>query len=791
MPNHTTSEAGRRPRANVPAAEAASRDTAARADTGVLALYTATMLASAALLFVVQPMFARMVLPLLGGSPAVWNTALVFYQVVLLAGYSYAYALSRWMPLPGQLALHVAVILAPFFVLPIRVPAGASPGATDNPAVWLLGVLALAVGLPFFAVSTTSPLLQRWFVATRHRHAGDPYFLYAASNLGSLVALIGYPLVVERWLGLADQSAWWNRGYAALVVLLILCQSIVWRAARGRPALEGELPETASEAPVVASDRLRWVGLAAVPVSLMLSVTTYVSTDIAAIPLLWVIPLSIYLTTFILTFARRPLVPALGLRRAMPFAIVALFFVLAAKQDITNWLLIGLHLVVFFVVAMVCHGELASRRPAARHLAEFYFWLSLGGAAGGLFNALLAPVIFNDVYEYPLTLLAAVLLVPVVARWPAVLRQVKRKRAARETADAAPPGALAPSMRDRMLDVLLPALILGATAGLVTLIQEPNRAATWPERLVMFGPPAIACLAFMRRRVRFALSLGAVLVASSLYVAGKGTFILTERTFFGVNRVMLFPSGTYHVLGHGNTMHGAQSLDPARRREPLTYFYPNGPLGQMFSSLTGDFTRHRVAVVGLGAGSIACYRQPGQVWTFYEIDPAVAAIASDPQYFTYLKECAPDARIVLGDGRTSLASSPKGEYDLLILDAFTSDAVPIRLVTREAMALYLDKLAPAGILAFNITNRHLDLQTVIGNLAADAGLTSRVQHDLSIDPRDAGRGKMGSQWAIVARSARDLGPLATDPRWIRPRIRPNTTVWTDNFNSLLSVYVWN
>ena len=762
------------------------------ADRGVLGLYTATMLTSAALLFVVQPMFARMVLPLLGGSPAVWNTALVFYQVVLLAGYSYAYAVSRWVPLPSQLLLHTVVILLPFVVLPIRLPAGAAPEATGDPALWLLGVLAVAVGLPFFAVSTTSPLLQRWFVATGHRHSGDPYFLYAASNLGSLVALIGYPLIVERWLSLADQSLSWRWGYVVLAALLLGCQAVVWRTSRGVGALEDEDRDTKGDVPVTPADRVRWLGLAAVPVSLMLSVTTYISTDVAAIPLLWVIPLAIYLTTFILTFARRPLLPAGPLRALMPLALAALVFVLAAKQDITNSQIIALHLIVFFVVAMVCHGELAGRRPAARHLAEFYFWLSFGGAVGGLFNALVAPVIFDDVFEYPLTLLAAVLLMPVAPPPAARPRQAKRKRGPMREAPAATSASRFGRVTGaRALDILLPVIVLVVTAGLVALIQEPNRAATWPERMMMFGPPVLACLAFIRRPLRFSLALGAVLVASSLYVAGKGTFILTERTFFGVNRVMLFPSGTYHVLGHGNTMHGAQSLDPARRREPLTYFYPNGPLGQMFGSFTSDRVMRRVGVVGLGAGSIACYRQPGQAWTFYEIDPVVAEIASDPKYFTYLQECAPEAKIILGDGRQSLASTPNGAYDLLILDAFSSDAVPIHLVTREALSLYLEKLAPGGLLAFNITNRHLDLQTVIGNLADAAGLASRVQHDLSIDPGDAGRGKMASQWAVVARTTADLGPLATDLRWIRPRIRPGTTAWTDNFSSLLSVYVWD
>jgi hypothetical protein len=759
----------------------------------LIGLFTATMLVSAALLFVVQPMFARMVLPMLGGSPSVWNTALVFYQVVLLAGYSYAYALTRWMPLSAQLLTHSAVVLLPLLVLPIRVPEGAAPPVAGEPAVWLLGVLAAAVGLPFFAVSTTSPLLQRWFAATGHRDAGDPYFLYAASNLGSLVALLGYPLVVERTFGLDAQSIGWWWGYGLLAALVAVCQVVVWRRRAALPVAGTRLIGAEGGRPVTYRDRAYWLGLAAVPVSLMLSVTTYISTDVAAIPLLWVIPLAMYLATFILTFARRPVVSPGLFRQVMPFGVAALVFVLAAKQDVTNWLLIGVHLAVFFVIAMVCHAELAARRPAARRLAEFYFFLSLGGALGGLFNALVAPVIFENVIEYPLTLLAAILLAsPIAAPSAPATRQGRRRRgspSAHEGGDSAAPVRWLTTRR--LLDVAAPLAVLLGTVALVSAIQEPNRAATWPERIVMFGPPALACLLLRRRAIPFVAAMLALLAGSSLYVAGKGTFILTDRTFFGVNRVMLFPSGTYHVLGHGNTMHGAQSLEPARRREPLTYFYPNGPLGQLFDALQGEHAPRRVGVVGLGAGSIACYRRPGQVWTFYEIDPAVVSIATDPTYFTYLRECAPEARIVLGDGRMSLAAGPKGEYDLLILDAFSSDAVPIHLVTREAMSLYLDKLAPGGLLVFNITNRHLDLQTVIGNLAADAGLLCRVQHDLAIDPRDAGRGKMASQWAIVARSAGDFGRLATDPRWTTPRIRPGTSVWTDNFNSLLSVYNWD
>ena len=328
------------------------------------------------------------------------------------------------------------------------------------------------------------------------------------------------------------------------------------------------------------------------------------------------------------------------------------------------------------------------------------------------------------------------------------------------------------------------------TTVLVWTLQDPAKEADWSIRAVMFGLPVLICLTFVRRPIRFGLSLGAVVVASAFYTAGKGTLIYADRTFFGLNRVMLLPSGRYHVLGHGNTMHGAQSLDPARRREPLTYFDTNGPLGEILAPFNREHPDGRVAVVGLGAGSTACYRQPGQAWTFYEIDPAVVKIARDPGLFTFLRDCAPDARIVVGDARLSLKSAAPGEYDLIVLDAYSSDAIPIHLITREAIRLYLDKLSPNGLLVFNISNRHLDLGTVLANLALDAGLAYRARNDLQIDPGLAGRGMMPSQWAVLARSSGALGGLADNPTWVQPAPRPGTTVWTDDFNNLLSVFVW-
>jgi len=765
----------------------------------LLSVYTLTMLVSAGLLFLVQPMFARMVLPLLGGSPAVWNTALVFYQSILLAGYTYAYAVTRWLNLRQQILLQAFVLLLPLLVIPIHLPSGWTPPTDHSPVLWLLAVLMIAVGLPFFVISTSSPLLQRWFAASGHPLALDPYFLYGASNLGSLVALIGYPLVVERWLRLGEQSQWWAGGYLLLILLIIGCGAAIWRSAPSSPAADPSATDSGSGG-VTRQQRLWWMGLAAIPVSLMLSVTTYISTDISAIPLLWIIPLSLYLLTFILTFARRPLLPHPLLVKVTPFALAILTFLLAAKQDETSWLLIVIHLLVFFTVALACHGELARLRPAARHLTEFYFWLSLGGALGGIFNALVAPVVFKEVAEYPLTLVLAALLLLKTAPATPKKRQERREERQQKRRHRQDDGKHKPAeaeaglnLRDpRVMDIALPVAMLLFSAALVKILQEPDQPSSWIMRGVMFGLPAIICLAFTRsgRPVRFSLGLGAILLASTLYVGGKGTFLYTERTFFGINRVILFSSRTYHALVHGDTLHGAQSLDPARRQEPITYYYPNGPLGQVFAEFSGEKAKRSIAVVGLGAGSTACYRQPDQAWTFYEIDPAVVRLARNSDYFTFLEDCTPDARIILGDARLSLASAKPGEYDLMILDAYSSDAIPIHLITREALQLYLDKLAPGGVLVFHITNRHLDLKTVLGNLALDAHLAYRARDDLDLDPRDGNRGKMPSQWAVLARSPDDLGTLAADPQWTVPTPRPGTSVWTDDFNSLLSVFIW-
>ena len=751
----------------------------------VLALYTFTLFLSAALLFVVQPMFARLVLPLLGGSPAVWNTTQVFFQAALLVGYAYAYAAARWLTPRRQIILHICILLTPLWLLPIAIPKGWIPPTASSPVPWLLALLTASVGLPFFVVSTSGPLLQHWFARTGHRSAADPYFLYAASNLGSLLALLSYPAVIEPTLRLMDQSQAWAIGYGLLILSVIGCGVFLWRSLPMAEAA-GETPAAAkpskAEDNITPKRRLRWLLLAFVPSSLMLSVTTYISTDIAAVPLLWVIPLALYLLTFVLVFASKPPLPHWLMVRALPFVLLPLVVILAAHLTETTLPLIFLHLLAFFMVAMVCHGEIASDRPNPHHLTQFYLWISLGGVLGGVFNALLAPVIFSGVWEYPLTLVIAGLLLPLSK--PA--DQSGRRSDARPSRGQVR-GQKSGDKRQRLLDLGLPVALLFFIAAVLILLKLQDLPLDPALLLVIFGLPALICLGFTRRPLRFGLGIAAIVLASAMYLGGGGRLMYAGRSFFGVYRVIDFYAEGYHLFYHGATLHGLQSTNPARQTQPLGYFYPSGPLGQVFTALNEKLIGREIAVVGLGAGSIACYAQPGQSWTFYEIDPTVEQIARNPDYFTYLRDCAPDANLVLGDGRLSLTSVPAGAYDLLILDAYNSDALPIHLITREALQLYLSKLAPQGVLVFNITNTHLDLEPVLASLAQDSGLTSRTQDDAYVEMDEAEQGKINSKWLVMARTPADLGPLASDPKWRPAHTRPGMPVWTDDFSSLLSV----
>jgi hypothetical protein len=497
----------------------------------------------------------------------------------------------------------------------------------------------------------------------------------------------------------------------------------------------------------------------------MLSVTTYLSTDIAAIPLLWVVPLALYLLTFILVFARRPLLPHRVWLEALPLVLLPLVLVLAARANEPLALVLPTHLLAFFVAAMVCHGELARDRPDARHLTAFYLWMSVGGVLGGAFTALVAPVLFTGVVEYPLV----VTLVPLLPVRPESAWQGARARA---------------------LDLALP-LLLGVVA--LGLVQALERGALGlgPEVVgPLFGGLVLACLAFARRPLRLALGIAALLVAGTARQGQEGRLLYAERSFFGVSRVTVDRSGRYRLLMHGTTLHGMQALDPDRRREPLTYFHATGPLGQLFATRPGAATWTSVAVVGLGAGSLACHGRPGERWTFYEIDPTVFRIARDPRYFTFLRDCPPQVHVILGDARLTLARAPGGAFHLIVLDAYSSDAPPMHLITLDAVRLYLAKLAPAGLLVFNISNRHLELEPVLGTIARAAGLVTLARDDARVSEAERALGKVESQWVVMARREEDLGALRGDPRWRPASAPPGARPWTDSFASLLSAFRW-
>lgn len=724
----------------------------------LLPLFTLTLGLSALLLFWVQPLFARLTLPLLGGAPAVWITAMLFFQAALLAGYLYAHLSVRWLGMKRQSLLHGMVLLSAFAVLPIALPEDWAPPPGAMPVGWQLTLMAAGIGLPFFAVSATAPLLQRWFAHTGHAESANPYFLYSASNIGSIAALLGYPVLFEPLMGLGEQGLVWTLAYLALVGLIGLCGLLMWRRFVPHP------PEAAGEELELSPDiswrrRLHWIALAFAPSSLMLGATLHISTDIAAVPLLWVVPLALYLLTFVIVFARRPL---LRHRWMLALQVPALLLLAVAM----SWDLGGLavevaiHLAVFFVVAMACHGELAARRPAAEHLTEFYLWMAVGGVLGGVFNGALAPVLFDSVLEYPIMIAAVALLRP----W----RALQSRRAL--VLDIVLPGALA-------LAVLLAPRLLEAGA--------PAAIAAFAAAVVVTG-----LFGLLGRPLRFALGLAVLLAAGPLLLdpAATGSApreeLLSERSFFGVNRVALETNPVQaHVLIHGTTVHGGQRREPALRTEPLTYFHRDGPLGQVFAAFPAWRFR-TIGVIGLGAGAAACYAQKGQDWTFFEIDPVVERIARDERYFTYLADCAPRARVVIGDARLSLREVADGSLDLLVLDAFTSDAIPVHLLTREAFMLYRRKLSPDGILMAHISNEYLDLEPVIGRITAATGLFGVIQYYDETDALDEAMLRFPSVWVVMARRPDHIVELAPDPRWLPLRGR-NAPLWTDDYVNLV------
>ncbi len=872
----------------------------------VLAYFAATLFASATLLFFVQPMIGKMILPRLGGTPAVWNTCMVFFQAVLLLGYGYTHFVSTNLSKRGQLILQALLVLMPFAVLPFSLGEW-TPPEESNPIFSVLAILAIVVGVPFFVVSTTAPLLQKWFAFTGHPASEDPYFLYGASNLGSMLALVLYPLAMEPNFSLEPQTWIWTWGYGLFALMVLGCIALLWTktASTLQPAIaplptqpvaatetavmpanrlrRSRVVAAADGAPSIAlnkSDtvtwwrRLRWIALAAVPSSLMLGCTTYMTTDIAAIPFFWVLPLALYLMTFIFVFARWPvawtaprgtptaaqtqasylILAAAGLlilsgiavqlfvydsRSWFDFGIPHLLFLAAfllfavfwvvsgtgsphdfvlyfqpcfllflvlqivAHIAVPTWIEFLLHILSFLFIALMCHGELAQDRPSSKYLTEFYLCMSVGGVVGGLFNALVAPLVFwTGIIEYPLVMALSCFLRPQLATDVTLIPGDSSKGN--------------PTVLGYVLDLVMPLTMAALVAvfmysGLLTWLHEKSL-----HRNFMIAAAIVSVLAMAMRPVRFGLALALVWAVFSYHDQSNYTYITRDRGYFGVVKVRQTTDPdsklTYNTLIHGGIDHGRQHFEKEIRHQPCAYFHPLTGIGQIYMKLTWPNTpvpdslddfNHRpnpyhtftlpswrfptgligvgndplsalvalhseppFAVVGLGTGTLAAFAKPYQHVDMYEIDPLVLQLSQmqkDGQEppFTYLidaKARGANLKVILGDGRLKIAKAPAQWYHVICLDAFSSDAIPVHLLTVDAIEVYLKKLAPGGVLVFNATNRYVDIAGVLKDSADHLGLEALSLSDWY---RDMIPEKYGTDFVILRRKPETIAKLNT------------------------------
>jgi len=741
---------------------AAAAEPSAARNRLVLVVYTSAIFVSALLLFSVQPLFTKMVLPRLGGSPAVWSVAMVFFQSLLLAGYAYAHFLMQVKNRIIPVAVHLVVLLIAIATLPLSIANGWGEPPNSGYAYWLLGLFAVSIGLPFFALAANNPLLQAWFVRTGHPAGPDPYFLYASSNIGSFLALLSYPVLLEPMFTLHTQNLVWTGGYGLLILLIASCGALLLRSP-ARAAADLATEETEAPAPTWLL-RARWIFLAAVPSGLLIAVTAHISTDVAAAPLLWVLPLSLYLLTWVLVFQSRPLLPHTWMLMLQPLAIAGVIVLLAVGGEQNLLLTIGGHQLCFFVIAMACHGELARTRPAAKYLTGFYVALSFGGMLGGLFAGLIAPFAFSWVAEYPILLALAALCRPVAREWwPRWSRWYWPFLAVLAVALIAPAwseGTIPTWLEDHRVWV---AGGVGALAGVIGLLLDASR---WK----IFATAVVA------------------LVLIRVYPSDEGR-VVTARSFFGVHKIVVTPHGQYHVLMHGTTIHGAQKFlnddgSPVTGRpEPISYYHKDGGIGQAISAMREvKGAPLHVAVIGVGAGTLTCAAEPGENWKFFDIDQTMVDTARDPKYFTYIQNCAPDVKPVIGDARLTFAKEPDGIYDLIIVDAYSSDAIPIHLATQEAMAIYKSKLAPHGAVVMHVSNRHLELESVVVGIADANELKSWVYDE------DSGRDDeyiFATDVVVSAREETDVGKLASSDKWAETEPTEGERVWTDDYSNIL------
>jgi spermidine synthase len=710
---------------------------------GVAVLFAATSFLGASLLFMIQPLAAKLVLPSYGGSATVWSTSSLLFQMLLLAGYVYAHVSTRRLGARWQPRAHLLLLSLPLLMLPVALPPESAPSADVSPVLWLLRTLLLMVGLPFAVLSTTGPLIQRWYAWSDGPRANDPYFLFASGNLGSFIGLLAYPFAVEPLLTLTQQRMCWSVAFGGFVLLMALCGLVVRGGSRATDTDLAAVTAGPSRHQVAL-----WCFWSFLPSSLMLAVTAHLSTDIAAIPLLWVLPLAGYLASFVLAFARtsRTVPPLL----VMPCVIFATSTGLVSELG-SNVLgpFVGV-VVIANVVAVTCagfaaHARLAATRPDPAHLTLFYLVISAGGALGGVLNGVVAPLLFDGVWEYLFT----------VALLPALAVGLPTPRISRRHMRVAA----------STVSVALLALVVLRVMGVLGLVAA----------MVAMGAVAVgSVVAWLTLRVPILLTVALLLASVFTIIVQEQSSLLTERTFYGSYRVRV--SDEQHELVHGTTIHGTQFLDAGRKSLPTTYYAPEGPFGDLIRAVSPD----DLAVVGLGAGAIAAYGADVSRIKFFEIDPVVAGIAEDRRWFSYLSDSAAEVDVVMGDGRLAMAREPAASFDLVALDAFSSDSIPVHVLTREGIEVFYNRLRPGGALAVHISNRIFDLQPVLAAHARDLGLRALIGRG------GEGPGAVTSEWVMLTDSDTIADRLGADPRWA-PLPTSKTTEWTDDYSSVLSV----
>ncbi len=733
----------------------------------VMGVFTLSIFLSAMLLFSVQPMFTKMTLPLLGGASNVWNTAMVFFQGTLLGGYLYAHLISKHFQLKAQIIIHSLILSLGLFFLPLAIASGWTPPEGGAQAVWLIALFAVSIGVPFFAISANAPLLQRWFSYTRHKDAGDPYFLYAASNFGSLLSLALYPVYFEPVMRLAEQTGLWAWGYRALLIIILFAGIFAFLVSKPKDQIEivGQ-EEGLNRAKLTVERRLWWVFLAFIPSSLMLGVTSHMTNNIGSVPFLWILPLALYLMTFIIVFAKKPLFKIHAMRHIYTASIVLALFV-SVFFRLNMVLSISVGIVTYFIIALMCHARLAADRPDVSRLTEFYIWMSVGGVAGGIFNALISPLIFNQVYEYILVLMLAGIAHP--------------------RFDFSKTGMLKPILT-----------VIGGASGAVLIYSFLATLSLGANISLILGLSVfLLALGFARHagtKVLIDIGIMACVVVTLSRVGSPMVF--QDRSFFSVVKVEALDHelGQVFRFAHGDTIHNYQLRKPELQTIPLAYYARGGTFDKALRAKRSEAVKPlNVAMVGLGAGAMACYEQDGDDWTYFEIDPVIVEMARNPEIFSYLENCSREKDVRIGDARLKLTALEPNSQDIIMIDAFSSDSVPSHLLTREAMALYQSRLQADGLLFFHTSNRLSDITSVVVRLAESAGLSALYIKALPEEFSDKPYHRfITPSLGVLVGPHKQLAEIALkEEKWQTYNPSPRVKLWSDDYTHVIAPLISN